>query len=247
MVLKYKYNYIMSQNNPVGITQVMVTNQRPSDYFNVTAEIPANTSTYLKTGNLIPFPLLQTNDLVITSIKIFANSNSVYNVPIINNVIVNAVPVQITPGWYPEGDLVTLLSITIGINSSKVTTTVPLDLTNAPDIKAILGFTTDLVAAGVTSPSIIDITNGYDVICINNNLIQLSDTSGTKYIDQIRILDSLGNFIQNVNDNLMIPTIQGACNEVTWNLYKRDGKSPYKFQSPVNIFLQILCYPRTKQ
>lgn len=220
-------------------------NIRTYDYYNISVTIPPGSNTYTQTlRNNLLFPLFSSNEVLITNISVFINPNSIYNLPVMETVIVNGSPVAMIPGYYTSTLIATLLNLTISPINNKSSANVSLDFTNAPNLLNITGFGSITVTVGQVGIKTFDVTNGFDVVSITSNLMQLADTSGIRYLDKVRLLDGSGSPLQNVIANVNIPVIQNSTNSITWSLFKKDGVTPFIFQNNVDIFLQMSVYKR---
>lgn len=227
---------------------VITQNIRTIEYYNINVTIPPNTPSYTQSLlNNLPFPSFAFNEALIESIDIYVNSNSIYNVPKTEVVIVNGVNTSFPAGFYSQATLANMLQINVSPFTNLSSATVTLDFTKAPNILNITGFNVMVVGVGGVGTTTFNVTNGFDVVSITSNLMQLSDPSGLKYVNKIRLLDSQGNSVTLPPATLNIPIIQNSTNSVTWNLFKKDGKTPFTFANTVDIYLKISAYQRSPQ
>jgi hypothetical protein len=260
-------------NAPLDSINVIENNRKPFYHISHTAIIPPNTSDYneILTQNLkIPDNRYYYN--VIENVRVIAPLTGVYNIPVSQVVIIGGTPTTIQPGFYNIPQLISTFMVTIptvGPGSYKTTTTVSLDLTNAPDVSNILGFpsplppapATNIIPAATTSSYIVNVMNGYDGLRVSCNLGSIGSSIGQTFLNLFHLSDPLGSGNNNDDNNAVInvPLIQQEPSSIGWSLRKAlpnnilsypkaatTAPALWSSQSPTIIFLHIYSYLKNK-
>lgn len=231
---------------PNEIKRVSVYNAEPVWFTTHTTIIPPNTSNYDELFNkALIFPDLDKHWNVIKDINVVVPITGMRNITVSETVIIAGVPTVILPGLYLIPDLISTFSVTIptsGAGSYTATTTVSLDLTNAPQTANILGFPQSLIPASSTTVIPISLMNGFESLLVGSNLTYQSNDAGEVYLSLFHLTDSLGNKNIEGTQLVFIPVIVKNINPITWRLRRAIDRQPWTCASPITIQINIYSY-----
>jgi hypothetical protein len=231
------------------INKAFIKNLRPVKFLSHTTTIPTLTSSYIETLTAaLIFPPISEYEVFVEKVILSPLSSVTFNVTQFGRVLrpVGGGSISISPGFYSAADINTLLGVNLIRGKMTVISTSGVNFTQCPELQKILGFSNAINLVDTIADLPYMLMNGWDVVNIQSNLSTQSDQSGPSFLATISVIgnDGTNSGLQPLFQDCKAPLISNSLSNISWNLYKSDGITPYPFQNPLIITTHFYCYKK---